>query len=83
MTQKKSFLTDPATAFLPKSGEPKEATAPRVLPNIHVKEKKSARLNLVIAPSVKQRITEEATRIGISTNDLISQLIENFLEDLT
>ena len=45
------------------------------------KESKSARVNLLMKPSVKQELTDYAKRTGTSMNDIINMLVEDFLKE--
>ncbi|MCD8287989.1 MAG: hypothetical protein LUC18_04015 [Porphyromonadaceae bacterium] len=44
-------------------------------------EAKSKRINLVIRPSVYDRVKQKCQAIGISVNDCVCQLLENWVEE--
>lgn len=83
MAKKKTFLEDdnPALQFISK---PKEEPKPRAadMPpegyklNPMYVETKSRRLQLVLQPSLYERVKAAATNKGVSVNDYIHKLLE-------
>lgn len=45
------------------------------------KESKSERLQLLIRPTTKNAIKDMAEILGVSTNDFINTILEDFLDD--
>jgi len=83
----KATRKNPADAFLSVAQEePKEeAKAPAQDPAIPegyklVKESKSVRLQLLIRPTTKKRLKEAADAKKVSVNDLVSTILEDYLE---
>lgn len=68
-----AFITMPAT---------KEEKKPAPAVNVDAKkERKSIRVNLLFKPSVKRNIEKLATMQQTSINDLISVVMEKYIED--
>ena len=44
-----------------------------------VREAKSERLQLLVRPTTKEAITEIAKEAGISVNELVNRILENFI----
>ena len=77
----KNFKKDTASLFLSEAPEP-EQTGQEVPRGYKlVKESKSGRINLLVRPSTKEALKEEADRRGISTNELINKILEDYIED--
>lgn len=80
----KATRKNPTETFLSTAEEPKEE-APAQEPAIPegyklVKESKSERLQLLIRPTTKKRLKVEAIAQGVSVNDLVSTILEDYLE---
>lgn len=96
MTQKKSFKTNPATQFISAAEDPEEAPpqpeAPQEAPQAPqdgfsvpkgyrlAPEFKSERVQLLIRPVLKEVVKRAAAERGISMNEFICQLIEEYAE---
>ncbi len=82
----KATRKNPTETFLSTAEEPKEeAKAPAqdlAIPEGYklVKESKSERLQLLIRPTTKKRLKVEAIAQGVSVNDLVSTILEEYLE---
>lgn len=68
-----AFITTPAREEKPAKKEPVKADA--------TKERKSVRVNLLFKPSVKRNIEKLALMKQTSINDLISVVMEKYIED--
>lgn len=85
MAQKKSFKADlnPAMQFISTPAEDeREATAPegyKVNP-LYI-EKRSKRLQLLVQPSLYDKIKAQADAEGCSVNDLIHRVLEDAVND--
>ena len=90
MAQKKNFKT-PAMQFI--SAVEEEQRAPETMPEDlqpgkdrigytmgWISEKKTERMQLLVKPSIKAAIKKAAEDKGLSMNDLISQIFEEYLE---
>jgi hypothetical protein len=84
---------NPADAFLSMAQEPDspapaqqdqkdEKAADQTIPEGYrlVKETKSERMQLLVRPSIKKRLKAEAQAQGLSMNDLINNLLEEYIE---
>ena len=88
MAQKKSFKTNPAMQFISAAEEepiapqqeeqPEGVTSPKGY--MLVKEMKTERVQLLIRPTTKAQIKQEAAAKGISLNDLVNQILEEHIE---
>lgn len=81
----KATRKNPADAFLSVAQEePKEEAKAQdpAIPEGYklVKESKSERLQLLIRPTTKKRLKVEAIAQGVSVNDLVSTILEDYLE---
>lgn len=47
------------------------------------KENKSKHVHMLIKPTTYKLVQDECARLGISVNDAINQLLENWLDELT
>lgn len=82
MAQKKSFK-NPAMNFISAVEEPQAAAQEGLaIPKGYklVKENKSARMQLLIRPTIKDAIKEEAAAQGLSMNDLVNNIFEEYME---
>lgn len=61
-----------------KAEPPKPAGTPEGY--VLVKERKSERLQLLIRPNTKKGLQREADREGISVNELINKVLEEYIE---
>ena len=83
---KKAFKRDTSELFISSSEEQeapqqtKETGA--AIPKGYriVKENKSQRLHILVRPTLKNAIKEEAAEQGLSTNDLINNIFEEYLK---
>lgn len=92
MAKKKTFITDnPALQFISSAGEPEQeqtGTAPEVkkapdgykLNPLYI-EKKTARVQLVLQPSLAEKLRAYCKSSGTSLNDYVSNLIQKALEE--
>lgn len=84
---KKDFKKNTAELFL-STAEPEEGKKEAAGPNIQdipkgymlVKENKSERMQLLVRPTLKEAIKKEAQAQGISMNDLINNIFEEYLD---
>lgn len=77
MTKKKDFKTATSLFLTPAP----EAAASDIPTGYRiVRESKTERLQLLIRPSTHQAIQRIAADQGISKNELINQLLENFIQ---
>ena len=87
MAQKKNFK-NPAMQFISTADadEPQEApqTAQKgvTIPKGYklVKENKSERMQLLVRPALKEAIKQEAEAQGLSMNELVNTIFEEYLE---
>lgn len=81
---KKDFKKSTAELFISTADEPQEAPAQNaaVIPKGYklVKEPKSARLQLLVRPLTKEGIKRAAEAQGLSMNDLINQILDEYIE---
>lgn len=83
---KKDFKKNTAELFI--SAAEKEEVAPVqpaagvTIPKGYklVKENKSERMQLLIRPTIKDAIKAEAEALGLSMNDLVNSIFEDYLE---
>lgn len=92
MAPKKDFKKTPAEMFISAAAEPqeqeaKETTSEQAQNGVTIPkgyrlapEQKSQRLQLLIKPSTKDGIKNAATMQGISVNELINNILEEYLE---
>lgn len=89
MAAKKSFKENPAMQFISSAGEEKGQEAPQIgqqeglnIPKGYVltQEPKSQRVQLLIRPTTKQGIKEIAEAEGLSMNELINKILEDYLK---
>ncbi len=84
MAAKKDFKKNPAEMFISAAEEPQ--TDPRqegfTIPKGYrlEKEHKSARMQLLVRPATKEAIKDLADEQGLSMNDLINEILEEYLE---
>ena len=87
-TKKTSFKKNTAELFISAAEEPQEvpsgsrATEGVVVPKGYklVKENKSDRMQLLVRPTIKEAIKKEAAAQGVSMNDLVNCIFEEYLE---
>lgn len=81
---KKNFTMSVAEEFIntKKANEKKPDAAGFTIPEGYklVRENKSARMQLLIRPAVKDAIKAEAAAKGVSMNDLVNDIFEEYLE---
>ena len=92
---KKDFKKNPAEMFMSTPTEKKEEEKKEVNANLSadaleeiatskgyrlLKETKSERMQLLIRPTLKTAIKEEAAAQGLSMNDLVNNIFEEYLE---
>ena len=79
MATKKSFKTNPAELFI---SDAEDQQAGFSVPKGFrlVREYKSARLQLLLRPAVKEAIKKMADAQGLSMNDLIGQILDEYIE---
>lgn len=81
---KKDFKKNPAELFISTAEEPQAAPAQEgaFIPKGYklVKEPKSARLQLLVRPLTKDGIKRAAEAQGLSMNDLINQILDEYIE---
>lgn len=86
MANKKTFKNDPNALFISGSDEAPEATAESAaaqdLPIGYkiAKESKTRRLQLLIRPSVYTALKQLSEERGISFNELVNRVFEEYLE---
>lgn len=84
---KPSFKKNTAELFISSANEQREAPQPAkedfIIPKGYklVKESKSERMQLLVRPLVKKALKETAAAQGVSTNDLINTIFEEYLEE--
>lgn len=86
MSQKKSFKTDlnPAMQFISTPAEDERETTPRTedapegykVNPLYI-EKRSKRLQLLVQPSLYDKVKAQADREGCSVNDYIHRILED------
>ena len=86
MAQKKSFKTElnPVMQFISKPEEPKQpeheaqerSTPPGYKVNPYYIETKSKRIQLLLQPSLHEKLKKKAAEEGISVNELIHSTLE-------
>ena len=83
MAQKKDFKKNPVEMFI-STEEPQETPAPEgvTIPKGYklVKENKSERMQLLVRPATKEAIRQAAAAQGISMNDLVNQILDEYAE---
>lgn len=87
MAKKKSFIDNPALQFIsteePEEREPITRTSPTAKPPEGYKvnplyvETKSRRLQLVLQPSLYDRVKAGAAAAGLSVNEYVHQILDN------
>lgn len=76
----KSFKKNTAELFISSAAEdPKESVA---IPKGYklVKENKSERMQLLVRPALKEAIKKAAAAQGLSMNDLVNNIFEEYIE---
>ena len=94
MAQKKSFKDNPALQFIsmPQTqieekhieekkpeADTTEESVPMKLNPLYI-ETKSRRLQLLVQPSLHKKLKLHSTTLGISVNELVHSVLENYLE---
>lgn len=79
-----SFISQASTE--PEPSEPQERKHKEAIPegyklNPYLIEKKSRRLQLLIKPSLYEKVKERATEAGTSINDYINTTLENVTQN--
>ena len=84
---KKDFKKNPAEMFISAAEEQQEApqdaqAAGFTIPKGYrlVKENKSERMQLLVRPATKEAIKKAAAAQGLSMNDLVNNIFEEYLE---
>ena len=82
---KKEFKTNPAMQFIstPEEKEaPRKEAEPLTAPEgyVLVREGKSARMQLLIRPTTKQKLKALADAKGVSVNDLANTIFDEYIE---
>lgn len=83
---KKDFKKNPAEMFISAAEDPQEAPQAAqegvIIPKGYklVKENKSERMQLLVRPVIKEAIRKEAAAQGLSMNDLVNNIFEEYLE---
>ena len=82
----KNFKKNPAELFISTADEaqeaPQQAQEGMAIPKGYklVKENKSERMQLLVRPALKEAIKKEAAAQGLSMNDLVNTIFEEYLE---
>jgi predicted HicB family RNase H-like nuclease len=84
MKMVKSFKESAARQFISKPVLQTSETGQNIIKgNVSIKvdkpETKSKRFNAILKPSLYEGLKEHARRLGISTNDLVHQVLEAFI----
>ena len=86
---KKNFKKNTAEMFIsaaeetpaPAAVEPEQAAGVTIPKGYRlVKENKSDRMQLLVRPALKEAIKQEAEAQGVSMNDLVNRIFEEYLE---
>ena len=83
---KKDFKKNAAELFISAADETQEAPQAAqegvAIPKGYklVKENKSERMQLLVRPTLKEAIKQEAAAQGLSMNDLVNNIFEEYLE---
>ena len=90
MATKKNFKTNAAELFISAAEDQQEAPsrseqetpAGVTIPKGYklVKENKSERMQLLVRPTIKEAVKKEAEAQGLSMNDLVNNIFEEYLE---
>ena len=84
MAQKKNFKTNPAMQFISATEEPEAPKAQEgfVVPKGYrlEREVKSVRMQLLVRPTTKDAIKNAAAAQGLSMNDLVNQILDEYIE---
>ncbi len=84
MAQKKDFKKNPVEMFISTAEDPQEAPQPEgvTIPKGYklVKENKSERMQLLVRPATKEAIRQAAAAQGLSMNDLVNQILDEYAE---
>lgn len=82
MNDKKSFLDNPALRFITETtAAPSDDIPDGYRLNPELIEKKSKRVQLVLKPSLYERIKKAADKSGISVNEFAHKAFEAMLND--
>lgn len=78
---KKSFKDEPALQFISSADNPEQETLQTTIPGTYTiaprkEETKSRRIQLVIKPSLHDKVKERAAQSGVSVNEYIHQVLE-------
>jgi hypothetical protein len=82
---KKDFKKNAAELFISTAEEPAQRPAEQESLSIPkgyklVKENKSERMQLLVRPTLKEAIRKEAAAQGLTMNDLVNNIFEEYLE---
>lgn len=79
----KGFKTSVAADFISSAAEPQPAAEGFTIPEGYTlrKESKTARLQLLVRPTTKERMRKLAAAQGISLNELINQILDEYVEE--
>lgn len=77
----KSFINNPALQFITKTTEQPDKIPEGFKVNPEFIEKKSKRVQLVLQPSLYEKIKSAADKAGISLNEYAHRAFENMLND--
>lgn len=78
---KKSFKDEPALQFISGANEPEQETPQTTIPGTYTiaprkEERKTCRMQLVLKPSLRDKVKERAAQSGVSVNEYIHQVLE-------
>ncbi len=74
----KAIISEPKLELTPEPTESKTKVSDFV--TIKEKETRSKRISALIRPSVYQKVQKKCNKMGLSVNDVINQLLEQFSE---
>lgn len=79
----KGFKTSVAADFISSAAEPQPAAEGFTIPEGYTlrKESKTARLQLLVRPTTKERMRKLAAAQGISLNELVNQIFDEYVEE--
>lgn len=77
----KSFINNPALQFITKTTEQPEKIPDGYRHNPELVEKKSKRVQLVLKPSLYEKIKASAEKAGISVNEYAHKAFEAMLDN--
>ena len=79
----KGFKTSVAADFISSAAEPQQPAEGFTIPEGYMlkKESKTARLQLLIRPTTKTRMRKLAAAEGISLNELVNQILDEYVDE--